>query len=166
MNRFQQFLVAFLVLLTFAFSSSCDKRTQKEAPTPTADSTWWSVNTDNFYTLYPFVSGDNNSVLITGNSDNTTGGTSGSSNFSITFHLPYIPAHGSYLLDCSSHSASAACMQITYKGFNYRTKPAQNAHLQADSANQKAKLLLPPTYFYNTIMPTDSVVVNGVFFQP
>lgn len=166
MDKFQQFLAACLITFMVASFCSCDKNPQTNTPLPKADSSWWTVDTSNFYTFFPFVNGNNTSTYISGTSNNTQGGTSGNSNFSITFHLTYIPAHGSYLLDCSSQSANSACMQITYKGFNYRTRPSQNAHLQADSANQRAKLTLPPTLFYNTILPSDSVIVNGVFFQP
>jgi hypothetical protein len=154
------FPVLILSLLASAFFfNGCKHPTPTPTPTPNLDSSWWVVNTDRYVTYATFVNGSNGATFLTGAADN--------SNFSITFHLPYVPAQGTYLLDCGNTASSAACMEISYKGMRYRAKAGNTDYLQADSANQKAKITLPLTWFYSTISPDlDSVAATGVFTQP
>lgn len=149
-------LSVFVLLLSF---NACKQPTPTPpTPPPNVDSSWWTINTNEYATSYTFVNGSGSYTFLTGSDNN--------SSFTITFHLPYIPAQGNYLLDCGNTSSSAACMEISYNGIKYRAKPSQGVYLQADSANQRAKIKLPLTWFYNTILPDDSVAVNGVFLQP
>ena len=144
-------------------------RTESPEPTTPPDllQSTWTIDTSVFVTYYTFVSGANGAVILSGAADNNTGSINRGSNFSITFHLPYIPAHGSYVLDCSDESASSACMEVSYQGISYRPKTmSSTAYLKADSTHQRAKITLLPTWFYSTLLTGDSVSVAGTFYQP
>lgn len=149
--------LSLLVVLAFSFNA-CKHPTPEPTPLPNVDSSWWVVDANRYVTYYTFVDGSGTATYLTGSAQN--------SSFTITFHLPYIPAQGNYVLDCGNTASSAACMEISYNGFKYRAKPEQGAYIKADSANQRAKLTLPLTWFYSTISMDDSVAVNGVFIQP
>lgn len=154
------FLPALIIAITGFFTfPSCIKNNQQPVPVPKPDSSWWNVDTQRFVTYSNFVAGAQNHTVLSGAS-------SSNNQFSITFNLPYIPAQGNYLLDCSNTSASAACMEITYNGMRYRAGLSPAAYLSADSANNRAIIKLNATWFYNTINPNDSVAVLGAFHQP
>ncbi|HET8572931.1 MAG TPA: hypothetical protein VFL76_03580 [Edaphocola sp.] len=152
--------VFIIALASFFILPSCSPDPAPvPAPVTQPDSSWWNVDTQKFVTYYNFVSGAQNHTILSGAS-------SDKNKFSITFNLPYIPAQGSYQLDCSNTGASAACMEITYNGLRYRAGLSSAAYLHADSANQRAILNLNATWFYNTINPDDSIAVLGSFHQP
>lgn len=160
MNKFLfgLFVVTFVAL--FCFPSCKPNNTPTPLPTYQPDSSWWNIDTQKFATYYNYVSGAQGHTILSGAAYN------GNSSFSITFNLPYVPAQGNYLLNCNNTTSTAACMEITYKGFRYRAGQSPSTYLQADSARQRAVINLGATWFYNTINPDDSVVVLGSFHQP
>ena len=154
-------LPVFIIVIVGLFTLPSCKHEPDLNPMPAfqPDSSWWNVDTQRFVTYSNFVAGAQNHTVLSGAS-------SSNNQYSITFNLPYIPAQGNYLLDCSNTSASAACMEITYNGMRYRAGLSPAAYLHADSANNRAIIKLNATWFYNTINPNDSVAVLGAFHQP
>lgn len=155
-------LPVFIIAIIGSFTLPSCLPDPSPGPTPVsqADSSWWMVDTQRFITYTNYVAGSQDHTIISG------AATSGNNQFSITFNLPYIPAQGSYLLDCSNTGSSAACMEITYNGIRYRANQSPATYIHADSANQRAILNLYATWFYSTLSPNDSIRVLGAFRQP
>lgn len=159
-------LLSGFFVFSLVFTTACNPD-PAPAPSPVSnlDTTQWYIDTTRFYSLFNVVSGTSQGVILSGTSLNNSGGFKGS-DFSITFHLSYIPAQGTFDIDCGNSSASSACIDITYNRMHYRPKAGVSTQLIADSLHQKAKIFLPATWFYSTVLPDqDSVVVSGTFYQ-
>lgn len=151
-----------LLLMVFILGSLSSCKPQRIDPIPSAglDSCWWNIGTDRYVSYRTVVFGSQDGGVIMGAADPT-----GTSEFLMTFYLPYVPATGDYALNCDGQETSA-CFQVKKDGITYRPIPHTGLKLHADSLNRRALLRLNPSWLYNTVDENDSVVVTGVFMQP
>lgn len=164
-NWFSSALLSAFFILSLAFTACNPDTTPGPPQMPDLDTSQWVVDTNRYYSLFNTVSATSQGVILSGASLNTTNGF-GQSSFTITFHLPYIPAQGDYTIDCGNSGSSAACVDIVFEKLHYRPKAGTSVQLHADSLHGKAMIFLPPTWFYSTLpLETDSVVVSGTFFH-
>lgn len=93
--------------------------------------------------------------------------------FHFTFHIygsSFLPQSGSYALVNNPQKLNDVSLSIGYDNGNNNAGYIVGANssniIIASSYNEKAKLVLDTTWFYNSLNPNDSIKVYGTFLEP
>jgi len=121
---------------------------------------YWQVNSDSFSSNNVDAGSSRMDLYFSGIANH-------SNRFQFTFPHAYFPRSGVYkvLVGVRTQYEVVTC-SFEYKGRFYVPSPFSNTYITTYTENDKAKFVLPPTWFvyYNNVK--DSVLIRGTFSEP
>ncbi|WP_162902975.1 hypothetical protein [Taibaiella koreensis] len=90
------------------------------------------------------------------------------SGLSFAFQMGSLPHSGTYKVDYVGSGPKMCNVYVDYNGATYNVDPMYNTTTIKVStlSNGKGKYALEPTWFYRDLVPSDSILVEGVIVEP